>query len=78
MSNAITWNNQVKDYFTQIDIGCMRSNRLNLASYEDVKANAADIHSRVKSGNMPKGGKRWPDSQIINFEQWMLDSFPED
>ncbi|WP_299492727.1 hypothetical protein [uncultured Shewanella sp.] len=82
MSNAITWNNQVKDYFTQMEVGCMRNIGLNLASYDDVKNNADSILNRVKrqpteSGFMPKGGKRWVDSQINNFEQWITDGCPE-
>lgn len=52
--------------------------RLDLAKYEDVKANASIIYGQISSGNMPP-----PDydsltpQQIDLFKQWMDQGCPE-
>ena len=68
----ITWDDDIKDYFTQLDIGCMRSNgpKIDLGNYDVVKKNAVRIHDAVKEGRMPKDARKWPQGKIDNFEAW--------
>lgn len=62
--------------FTEHDIDCMNNYGLDLSSYDDVKGNASDIYSRVKSGNMPKGGPRWSSDMVQTFQNWMNNGYP--
>ena len=48
----------------------MKDMGLDLSSYEDVKAKAEGIYSRLKDGSMPCDGP-WPDEQVEKFKRWM-------
>ena len=72
----ITWDNEVKSYFTQAEIGCMRQHGVNLSLYEAVKQKGKFILGRVslqpgQPGFMPKGGKRWQQGKIDRFKKWL-------
>jgi len=42
---------------------------LDLWSYEDVKAHAAEILAQLQAGNMPCDGA-WPAEQVTLFQRW--------
>jgi hypothetical protein len=83
MADRITWEDDIKHYFTQMDVGCMRSRNLDLSEYDAVKNRAPSILSQLKlrvtdpTRGMPKGGRPWPAERIANFETWMKDGFPK-
>ena len=52
------------------DVESMKGMGLDLSSYEDVKAKAADIYSRLEDGSMPCDGA-WPKDQVARFKSWM-------
>ena len=81
----VTWDDNIKHFFTQMDIGCMRSRTpsLDLSDYDAVK-NRADailfqLKLRVQDPNrgMPKGGRAWPPDKIKDFEDWKNAGFPK-
>ena len=52
------------------DVATMKKMGLDLSSYDQVKANAAGIYSRLEDGSMPCDGP-WPQEQLDKFKQWM-------
>jgi len=38
MARRITWDDDIKDFFTQMDVGCMRARGLDLSDYASVKS----------------------------------------
>jgi len=52
------------------DVATMKRMGLDLSSYEDVKAKAEGIYSRLEDGSMPCDGA-WPRQQVSLFKQWM-------
>ena len=52
------------------DVATMKKMGLDLSSYDQVKANAAGIYSRLEDGSMPCDGP-WPQEQRDKFKQWM-------
>jgi hypothetical protein len=52
------------------DVKTMKRMGLDLSSYEDVKANAEGIYSRLEDGSMPCDGP-WPKDQVSLFKRWM-------
>jgi hypothetical protein len=83
MADPITWEKDIKHYFTQMDVGCMRARNLDLSEYDAVKNRATSILSQLKlrvqdpTRGMPKGGRPWPQDRIDNFESWMKNGFPK-
>ena len=83
MADRVTWEDDIKHYFTQMDVGCMRARNLDLSEYDAVKNRATSILSQLKlrvqdpTRGMPKGGRPWPQNRIDNFEAWMKDGFPK-
>ena len=54
------------------DIDSMKGYGLDLSSYEDVKAKAEGIYSRLEDGSMPCDGA-WPQEQVAKFKSWIDD-----
>jgi hypothetical protein len=54
------------------DVEAMKSFGLDLSSYDDVKAQAEAIYSRLEDGSMPCD-EAWPEEQIARFKRWMDD-----
>ena len=54
------------------DVDAMKSFGLDLSSYDDVRAQAEAIYSRLEDGSMPCD-EAWPKEQIAKFKQWMDD-----
>jgi hypothetical protein len=52
------------------DVEVMKNFGLDLSSYDDVKAQAENIHNRLDDGSMPCDGA-WPKEHIARFKQWM-------
>jgi len=83
MADRVTWEDDIKHYFTQMDVGCMRARNLDLSEYEAVKSRATSILGQLKlrvqdpTRGMPKGGRPWPQERIDKFEAWMKDGFPK-
>jgi hypothetical protein len=83
MAGRITWDNEIKDFFNQLDVGCMRARGLDLSDYSSVKARAKGIlkqlQDRVKDPNtgMPKGDRPWPQDKIKKFADWIDDCCPQ-
>ena len=52
------------------DVDSMQGYGLDLSSYEDVKAKAAEIYARLEDGSMPCD-EPWPAERIALFKQWI-------
>jgi hypothetical protein len=52
------------------DVDSMQGYGLDLSSYEDVKANAAEIYARLEDGSMPCD-EPWPAERLALFKQWI-------
>ena len=52
------------------DVDSMKPMGLDLSSYDDVKAQALAIHSRLEDGSMPCD-EPWPETQVALFKRWM-------
>lgn len=76
MSTIPTFNDDIKPFFAQY-LGQMRW-RFDLTSYEQVKANADMIYSRIHSKSMPPPPfDPFSDEFIAGFKTWMENGFPE-
>lgn len=73
MSNSpVTWND-IKGFFTQIDIDHMKGvtgNALDLSDCESVQHWAKQIYVAVSNGVMPPGAP-WPAEKVAKFKEWM-------
>ncbi len=52
------------------DVDSMKNFGLDLSSYEDVKAHAEAIYSRLEDGSMPCDDA-WPKEQVTKFKLWI-------
>ncbi len=52
------------------DVDSMKEYGLDLSSYEEVKARASEISSRLEDGSMPCD-EPWPEEHLALFKQWM-------
>lgn len=83
MADRVTWDDNIRHFFTQMDVGCMRAKGMDLSDYDTVKVKAAlilgQLQARVKDPNrgMPKGGRAWPQDKIDAFENWIKDGAPK-
>ncbi|MCU1265579.1 MAG: hypothetical protein JWM21_1897 [Acidobacteria bacterium] len=83
MAERITWDDDIKSFFTQMDVGCMRAKGLDLSDYATVKSRAGDILDQLKmrvdnpNRGMPKGDRPWPQERIDAFEAWIKDCAPK-
>jgi len=74
-----TWESPIKSFFNDIDINHMRARTsqpgrdfLDLADYENVRANARRIADQVKDDFMPMDpSPRWTQSMKDAFERWI-------
>jgi len=71
-----TYNGNIKAFFKAGDIRCMRSQGIDLGSYDGVRHHATDIYEQTKSGNMPQGGERWSEAWVQTFLNWIKTGFP--
>jgi hypothetical protein len=59
----------IRPLFRDSDVAAMKF-RLDLSSYEDVRANADEIYERLEDGSMPCDGG-WPANQVAMFKAWI-------
>jgi hypothetical protein len=73
MSNGtVTWDD-IKGFFTDIDIDHMKGvtgNALDLSDCESVQHWAKQIYVAVSEGSMPPGNP-WPADMVDKFKRWM-------
>lgn len=70
-TDTITWDNTIKNYFTQMDVNCMKdAGGFDLSNKADVVANADTIYTRVSNKSMPIGEKKWTQQMCDNFKTW--------
>jgi hypothetical protein len=68
---ALSFASDIRPLFRDTpDVATMKNMGLDLSSYDDVKAKAAEIYSRLEDESMPCDGA-WPREQIARFKQWM-------
>ncbi len=78
---SLTWENTIKDYFSNLDIQHMKQYGINLGDHKNVKDRSGDIYSMVQSKRMPpppreKGDGPWEQKKIENFGIWMKAGCP--
>jgi hypothetical protein len=64
----------IKPLFRDDDVDSMEF-AFDLRSYDDVRANAENIHERLAEGSMPCDGA-WPDDQVELFRAWIDAGMP--
>jgi hypothetical protein len=81
MANLTSFQSDIRPLFTERDVRAM-SKAFNLASYDDVKKNAAAIFDRIRGigGAVmppppPRGEGPWPQAQIDLFAKWIADRY---
>jgi hypothetical protein len=80
MSRPTSYALHIKPLFTAIDIEHMAAFGIDLATYEGVKASAAEILPRLTHPGRPMppraDGGPWPEEWIALFDRWMREEFP--
>ena len=71
---SISFASDIRPLFRQKDINSMRR-FFDLSAYDDVRANADAILSRLSEKTMPCDGG-WPDADIDKFRQWIEAGYP--
>jgi len=68
---AVSFARDIRPLFRDTpDIKTMKGMGLDLSSYEEVKAKAEGIYSRLEDGSMPCDAA-WPEEQLATFKRWM-------
>ena len=52
------------------DMDSMKEYGVDLSSYEEVKARAAEIYARLEDRSMPCD-ESWPEERLALFKRWM-------
>ena len=77
---ALSYAKDIKPMFTAMDQDHMLNQQgmFDLWDYNDVKSNAANILSVVKSGRMPPPGTepRWTPDKVQKFQDWINEGYP--
>ncbi len=60
----------VRKLFRDSDVETMKRYGIDLSSYDNVKARARDIYSRLVDGDMPCDGA-WDAEKLGVFKEWM-------
>jgi tyrosinase len=73
-----TYMGYVRGIFTQDDIDCMGPRGIDLATYDGVKKNAANIYIQTlqPDGPMPLANRKWSANRSQNFKTWVLNKYP--
>lgn len=68
---ALSFKTDIRPLFRDTpDVESMKEYGLDLSSYDDVKAKAADIYRTLQEGSMPCDGE-WPADHLALFKSWM-------
>lgn len=74
-----TWHQNIKLFFRDFDINCMKEKGIRLNVYDDVKNKSSSIYSRVKrregSRKMPMD-LTWHINRVKTFKNWAKNDFP--
>jgi|GraSoiStandDraft_46_1057282.scaffolds.fasta_scaffold802143_2 hypothetical protein len=73
---AVSFAQDIAPMFKPFDVNMAW--RFGLTTYDDVKANAALIYSRMTNGSSPMPPPPYPPftaEQVALFNQWMLDGY---
>lgn len=57
------------------DVDSMKEYGLDLSSYEEVKARAAEIYARLEDRSMPCD-ESWLEERLALFKRWMEEGLP--
>jgi hypothetical protein len=68
-TDAPSFERDIKPLFRDEDVESMEF-AFDLRSYDDVRANAEEIHERLADGSMPCDGE-WPADQVERFRAWI-------
>ena len=71
---AIGYERDIRPLFREKDVSSM-SGAFDLASYDDVRANADRILTKLSDGSMPCDGP-WPEERVALFRSWVDAGFP--
>jgi hypothetical protein len=75
MAQEVGFASDIRPLFNDRDVSSMSSS-FDLSSYEDVRANAELIYTRLADGSMPCYGA-WPAADIQRFRVWIDGGFAE-
>ena len=67
--SAPSFKRDIKPLFRDDDVDSM-SFAFDLRSYDDVRANAEEIHERIEDGSMPCDTE-WPAEDLQRFRDWI-------
>ena len=73
MAEDVTFARDIRPLFRDGDVRSM-SSVFDLSSYDDVRANAEVIYTRLADGTMPCDGA-WPANDVARFRAWIDDGF---
>jgi hypothetical protein len=74
MAEEVTYAVDIRPLFRDGDVSSM-SFAFDLASYEDVRANAEEIYARLVDGTMPCDAE-WPAEDVERFRTWIDSGSP--
>jgi hypothetical protein len=74
MAPEVTFVRDIRPLFRDRDVQSMAFS-FDLASYDDVRANADAIYARLEDGSMPCDGA-WPEEDVRRFQAWIDAGFP--
>ena len=66
---AVSYERDIRPLFREKDVSSM-AEAFNLASYNDVRANADKILAKLTDGSMPCDGP-WPRERVELFRSWV-------
>jgi hypothetical protein len=68
---AVSFETDIRPLFRDSpDVDSMKDFGLDLSSYEEVKARAAEIYARLGDQSMPCD-EPWPEERLALFKRWM-------
>jgi hypothetical protein len=73
MDQNVTFAGDIGPLFRDRDVSSM-SSHFDLSSYDDVRANAQAIYTRLADGTMPCDGA-WSAEDVERFRTWIDDGF---
>jgi hypothetical protein len=70
--SALSFANDIRPMFTDLDVDHMKSAGMDLSSRDDVEGNAANIYATVSDGSMPPPGtgESWTPEMCQRFKDW--------
>jgi hypothetical protein len=71
---AVGYERDIRPLFREKDVSSM-SKAFDLASYNDVRANAGQILAKLSDGSMPCDGP-WPQERVELFRRWVGAGYP--